>query len=161
MTSLIASLFSNGGVETRQQQVLEQLDRFTRTITKLATKNKSLTVLIIDDEDWERDAFVREMTPYNVKAFGARTVDDGLALYGRCKDEIDGVVVDLNMNGAGLFDGLRVLEALKDDGVRLIVISGAAPPRAIIDDIRRMRGTFIAKPFDPALVMRCLRYGSL
>jgi len=117
-------------------------------------------ILVVDDED-----LVRSMARAQLKALGYEVVmaKDGieaLQIYGRLRDQIDLVLLDVVMPQLGGRDTLKRLR-LMDPDIRVVLSSGFDPDGTREDLLELGATGFIAKPYRQAqlsqVVARALR----
>jgi signal transduction histidine kinase len=113
-------------------------------------------VLVVDDEEWMRDACGQIL---NQEGFEVTTADDGqtgleLASHGAP----DLILVDLKMPG---MDGIAYLGSVKavDPEVVAIVITGYATLEVAVEAIKAGAYDFLPKPFKPAELRAVVRRG--
>ena len=113
-------------------------------------------VLVVDDEEWMRDACGQILEPEGFEVMTATDGVTGLELAKRhCPDL---VLVDLKMPG---MDGIAYLEAVKafDPQVCAIVITGYATLDVAIEAMKAGAYDFLAKPFKPVELRKVARRG--
>lgn len=104
------------------------------------------TVLLVDDEEWVTRVCRKELERLGYRVIVAGSGEEALNIFGKQKEEIDLVILDMIMPGMGggeTFDGLKAM----DVNVRVLLSSGYSidgQARKILD--RGCNG-FIQKPF--------------
>jgi len=113
-------------------------------------------VLVVDDEEWMRDACGQILQPEGFEVMTAADGQTGLDL-ARCHSP-DLVLVDLKMPG---MDGIAYLESVKafDPEVVAIVITGYATLETAVEAMKAGAYDFLAKPFKPAELRAVARRG--
>jgi len=113
-------------------------------------------VLVVDDEEWMRDACGQILQP---EGFEVMTADDGqMGLDLARRHSPDLILVDLKMPG---MDGIAYLESVKafDPEVVAIVITGYATLETAVEAMKAGAYDFLAKPFKPAELRAVARRG--
>jgi two-component system response regulator FixJ len=111
-------------------------------------------VVYIVDDDGDVRRSLRLML--QVSGFQARAFDGGAAFLGEAEALEPGIVLlDLRMRGV---DGLEVLGELARRGIGwpVIVMTGHGEPEVAQDAIAAGAVAFVEKPFEEALLFRCL-----
>jgi two-component system cell cycle sensor histidine kinase/response regulator CckA len=114
--------------------------------TSRALPRLSGGVLVVDDEESVRRVNSHVLERMGLHTFVAASGAEAVALYGRHKDEIDLVLLDLTMPG---MDGVATLEALRQEnpGLKAVLCTGYGEQVAT----ERFRGLglsgFVQKPF--------------
>ncbi len=114
------------------------------------------TILIVDDEEDEREIICSWVTESGHKVYDAASGEAGLSIIGRM--HIDLVVVDILMPGMG---GMSVINRLKESvpGAAFIAMSGYLQEDTV-EEVTRAGGLTIEKPFAredfQALISRAL-----
>jgi len=113
-------------------------------------------VLVVDDEEWMRDACAQILQPEGVEVMTAADGQTGLEL--ARGGEPDLVLVDLKMPG---MDGLAYLESVKtfDPEIVAIVITGHATIEVAVEAMKAGAYDFLAKPFKPSELRAVVRRG--
>jgi PAS domain S-box-containing protein len=123
---------------------------------RVAAKETSGNVLVIDDEDEVRAVLIAMLKVCGFNATGAADGNAGIAAVRENPSAFDVVVLDLLMPGLNGEQAFRALRALKSD-IRILVVSGYTEG----DILSRMGGGqelgFLAKPFTRAALDRKLR----
>ena len=120
------------------------------------TRGSAPKVLVVDDEEWMRDACGQILEP---EGFDVVTADDGetgLELARRLSPDL--ILIDLKMPG---MDGIAYLESVKafDPQVCAIVITGYATLEVAVEVMKAGAYDFLAKPFKPAELRAVVRRG--
>ena len=105
------------------------------------------TVLFVDDEDMIIKVVQAMLKNLGYRAFTARSGQEALDLYGKHREEIDLVILDMIMPGMGggeTYDRLRKI----DGGVKVILASGYSIDGQAKEILDRGCSGFIQKPFD-------------
>jgi len=113
-------------------------------------------VLVVDDEEWMRDACGQILRP---EGFEVMTADDGqMGLDLARRHSPDLILVDLKMPG---MDGIAYLESVKafDPEVVAVVITGYATLETAVEAMKAGAYDFLAKPFKPAELRAVARRG--
>lgn len=116
------------------------------------------TVLIVDDEEWNRD-ILRE---YLERAdYGIREAENGaqaLAILKKDADNIDVVLLDRMMPG---MDGIEVLRRLNESrGFRdlpVILQTARADPSSVAEGLEAGAFYYLTKPFEPQVMLAIVR----
>lgn len=113
-------------------------------------------VLVVDDEEWMRDACGQILQPEGLEVITAADGPTGLELARRHSPDL--VLADLKMPG---MDGLAFLEAIKGfaPDVVVIVITGYATLETAVEAMKAGAYDFLAKPFKPADLRAVVRRG--
>jgi signal transduction histidine kinase len=113
-------------------------------------------VLVVDDEEWMRDACAQILQPEGFEVMTAADGQTGLELARRQGPDL--VLVDLKMPG---MDGLAYLESVKafDPEVAAIVITGYATIEVAVEAMKVGAFDFLAKPFKPSELRKVVRRG--
>jgi len=113
-------------------------------------------VLVVDDEEWMRDACAQILQPEGFEVMTAADGQTGLELARRQGPDL--VLVDLKMPG---MDGLAYLESVKtfDPEIGAIVITGYATIEVAVEAMKAGAYDFLAKPFKPAELRAVVRRG--
>ena len=114
---------------------------------------KSISILLVDDEDEFRDTCAMWMSRHGHEV--AEAADGHEALHACVRKHFDVVVLDLNMPG---LSGLEVLDRLKGDGVdsEVLVLTGEATVDTAVQAMKLGACDYLSKPFPlPELEERC------
>ena len=113
-------------------------------------------VLVVDDEEWMRDACGQILEPEGLQVLTADDGQTGLDL-ARCQAP-DLILADLRMPG---MDGIAYLESVKafDPDAVAIVITGYATLEVAVEAMKAGAYDFLAKPFKPAELRAVVRRG--
>ena len=113
-------------------------------------------VLVVDDEEWMRDACGQILQPEGFEVMTAADGQTGLELAKRHSPDL--ILVDLRMPG---MDGIAYLESVKacDEDVVAIVITGYATLEVAVEAMKAGAYDFLPKPFKPAEVRGVVRRG--
>lgn len=113
-------------------------------------------VLVVDDEEWMRDACVEILQPEGFEVMAASNGPTGLELIRRYSPDL--VLVDLKMPG---MDGIVYLESVKafDPEIVAIMITGYATLEAAVEAMKKGAYDFLPKPFKPAELRAVARRG--
>jgi len=114
------------------------------------------SVLVVDDEEWMRDACTQILQAEGFRVVTASDGQTGLQLAGRYAPDL--VLIDLRMPG---MDGMAYLASVKalDPDVVGIVITGYATLEVAVETMKRGAFDFLAKPFKPAELRSVVRRG--
>jgi len=112
--------------------------------------------LVVDDEEWMRDACEQILQPEGVEVITAADGQTGLEMARRHAPDL--ILADLKMPG---MDGIAYLQAVKalDPEVAAIVITGYATLEAAVEAMKAGAYDFLAKPFKPADLRAVVRRG--
>lgn len=104
------------------------------------------TLLLVDDEEFVRDLGERILTRAGYKVITASNGREALGLYGKARNEIELVILDLIMPEMG---GEECLEELLkiDPGVKIIVASGYTADAVAGTPLELGARGFVSKPF--------------
>jgi signal transduction histidine kinase len=113
-------------------------------------------VLVVDDEEWMRDACGQILQPEGFEVMTAADGQTGVELARRQSPDL--ILVDLKMPG---MDGIAYLESVKafDPEVVAIVITGYATLEVAVEAMKAGAYDFLAKPFKPAQLRAVVRRG--
>jgi len=123
---------------------------------KAARQGPAPKVLVVDDEEWMRDACGQILQP---EGFEVMTADDGQTGLDLARQHSpDLILVDLKMPG---MDGIAYLESVKafDPEVVAVVITGYATLETAVEAMKAGAYDFLAKPFKPAELRVVVRRG--
>jgi CheY-like chemotaxis protein len=104
------------------------------------------TILLVDDEAVITEVMEKALTFTGFKVFVARSGEEAIEAYGKNRDRIDLVVLDMimpGMNGGKVFDRLREM----NPGVKVILSSGYSIDGDASCIMARGCNGFIQKPF--------------
>lgn len=113
-------------------------------------------VLVVDDEEWMRDACEQILQPEGLEVMTAADGQTGLEMARRHLP--DCILADLKMPG---LDGIAYLQSVKafDPEVAAIVITGYATLETAVEAMKAGAYDFLAKPFKPADLRAVVRRG--
>jgi signal transduction histidine kinase len=113
-------------------------------------------VLVVDDEEWMRDACEQILQPEGLEVMTAADGQTGLEMARRHSPDL--ILADLKMPG---MDGIAYLQSVKalDPEVAAIVITGYATLEAAVEAMKAGAYDFLAKPFKPADLRTVVRRG--
>jgi len=113
-------------------------------------------VLVVDDEEWMRDACGQILQPEGFEVMVAANGPTGLELARRFPPDL--ILADLKMPG---MDGLAFLRSVKafDPEAVVIVITGYATLEVAVEAMKAGAYEFLAKPFKPADLRGVVRRG--
>jgi hypothetical protein len=113
-------------------------------------------VLVVDDEEWMRDACVEILQPEGFEVLTAADGPAGLDLVRRCSPDL--MLVDLKMPG---MDGIAYLGSVKafDPDIVAIMITGYATLEVAVEAMKTGAYDFLPKPFKPADLRGVARRG--
>ena len=123
---------------------------------KSARPERSPKVLVVDDEEWMRDACVEILQPEGFEVMTAADGSTGLELIKRCSPDL--ILVDLKMPG---MDGIAYLGVVKafDPDIVAIMITGYATLEVAVKAMKTGAYDFLPKPFKPAELRGVARRG--
>ena len=122
----------------------------------METSERCPKVLVVDDEEWMRDACVEILQPEGFEVLTAADGPSGLDLIrGRSPDLM---LVDLKMPG---MDGIAYLKSVKafDPDIVAIMITGYATLESAVEAMKSGAYDFLPKPFKPADLRGVARRG--
>jgi len=113
-------------------------------------------VLVVDDEEWMRDACVEILQPEGFEVMTAADASTGIELVKRFAPDL--ILVDLKMPG---MDGIAYLEVVKafDPDLVAIMITGYATLEVAVKAMKTGAYDFLPKPFKPAELRGVARRG--
>ena len=113
-------------------------------------------VLVVDDEEWMRDAVEQILQPEGFEVITASDGPTGLELAKRHSPDL--ILVDLKMPG---MDGIAYVESVKafDAEVVAVVISGYATLETAVEAMKAGAYDFLPKPFKPVDLRGVVRRG--
>jgi signal transduction histidine kinase len=113
-------------------------------------------VLVVDDEEWMRDACTQILQGEGLRVVTAREGQMGLELASRHAPAL--VLIDLRMPG---MDGMAYLASVKalDPDVVGVVITGYATLEVAVEAMKTGAFDFLPKPFKPAELRAVVRRG--
>jgi signal transduction histidine kinase len=119
-------------------------------------RESSPKVLVVDDEEWMRDACVEILQPEGFQVMSASDGPTGLELLRRHSPDL--ILVDLKMPG---MDGIAYLESVKafDPDIAAIMITGYATLELAVEAMKAGAYDFLPKPFTPAQLRGVARRG--
>ncbi len=110
--------------------------------------NRTMRVLVVDDERNQRETICRGLFLYGYDCISVKDLDDALLiLNGPDGQGIEMLITDMTKpgtDGCGLIDNIKGLH----ENLRVLVIAGLHRT-AEIDCLRRRGITILQKPFDP------------
>lgn len=114
------------------------------------------SVLVVDDEEWMRDACQTILSAEGYAVLVAQDAASGLDLAARHRPDI--VLVDIRMPG---INGLEFLRRVKDydPDVVGIVITGYATIQVALEAVKAGAFEFLSKPFEPEELRGTVRRG--
>jgi signal transduction histidine kinase len=117
---------------------------------------RSQKALVVDDEEWMRDACVEILQPEGFEVMTAADGPTGLELMRRHSPDL--MLVDLKMPGMG---GIAYLESVKafDPDIVAIMITGYATLEVAVEAMKAGAYDFLPKPFKPADLRGVARRG--
>jgi len=120
------------------------------------TSQRSPKVLVVDDEEWMRDACVEILQPEGFDVLTAADGPSGLDLIRSHSPDL--MLVDLKMPG---MDGIAYLKSVKafDPDIVAIMITGYATLEAAVEAMKSGAYDFLPKPFKPADLRGVARRG--
>ena len=123
---------------------------------KSVRPERSPKVLVVDDEEWMRDACVEILQPEGFEVMTAADGSTGLELIKRCSPDL--ILVDLKMPG---MDGIAYLGVVKafDPDIVAIMITGYATLEVAVKAMKTGAYDFLPKPFKPAELRGVARRG--
>jgi signal transduction histidine kinase len=121
-----------------------------------ARDDRTPCVLVVDDEEWMRDACAEILQPEGFEVITAADGPTGLELMRRAAPDL--ILVDLKMPG---MDGIAYLESVKalDPDIVAIMITGYATLEIAVEAMKAGAYDFLAKPFKPAELRAVARRG--
>jgi signal transduction histidine kinase len=123
---------------------------------KAASPKAPPKVLVVDDEEWMRDACSQIL---QLEGFGVLTAEDGqMGLELAKRHSPDLILVDLRMPG---MDGISYLASVRafDEEAVAIVITGYATLEVAVEAMKAGAYDFLAKPFKPMELRGVVRRG--
>ncbi len=113
-------------------------------------------VLVVDDEEWMRDACAEILQPEGFEVMTAADGPSGLDLIRRCSPDL--MLVDLKMPG---MDGMAYLGSVKafDPDIVAIMITGYATLEVAVEAMKAGAYDFLPKPFKPCDLRGVARRG--
>jgi CheY-like chemotaxis protein len=114
------------------------------------------TILIVDDEDTNRDIAREILTDFGYHVITAPDCESAFAYYKRHMKKVDLVILDLIMPGMG---GKKLLEELLriNPSVRVIVSSGYTTKETTRETMETGAIDFISKPYDVKMMLKTVR----
>ncbi len=122
----------------------------------METSERSPKVLVVDDEEWMRDACVEILQPEGFEVLTAADGPSGLDLIRSHSPDL--MLVDLKMPG---MDGIAYLKSVKafDPDIVAIMITGYATLESAVEAMKSGAYDFLPKPFKPADLRGLARRG--
>jgi DNA-binding NtrC family response regulator len=116
----------------------------------------SESVLVIDDEEMIRDITQDLLEDHGYTVFTAESGEKGLEVYGRHRDKLDVILLDLGMPGMG---GRAFLEQVQsvDPEVNVIVSTGYAAHEMAQEPQKYGARAFVPKPYRPEEMLQVMR----
>ncbi len=104
-------------------------------------------ILVVEDEIGVLKLFKESLSRFKYKVFTASNGKEALQIYQKNKDEIDLIIVDVIMP---YMDGIKLSEEILKDNpdIKIILMSGYAPPKKIEELSQRKNVIFVSKPID-------------
>jgi PAS domain S-box-containing protein len=103
-------------------------------------------ILVVDDEPPIREITKTSLVNYNYKVLTARDGVEAFSLYDLHKDEIDLILMDIQMPSISGLNAIRILRQM-NPSVKIIVISGLASNRKLLEDNDIGVQAFLSKPY--------------
>ncbi len=116
---------------------------------------KGVTILVVEDEEFVRMLLQEFLEKEGFRVFLASGGREALEIFGRFKDEIDLVLLDLVLPDMG---GREILEAMKalSPQVKVLVTTGLGGDRQLEEMEREGIVGVVAKPFDLPRLMETI-----
>jgi signal transduction histidine kinase len=117
---------------------------------------RTTKILVVDDEEWMRDACVEILQPEGFEVMTAADAPTGLELLKRYSPDL--ILVDLKLPG---MDGIVYLGSVKafDPDIVAIMITGYATLEVAVEAMKTGAFDFLPKPFKPAELRAVARRG--
>jgi CheY-like chemotaxis protein len=106
----------------------------------------AVTILLVDDDEIVIDVAKRMLEKIGCKVLLAESGEDAVALYGKKKDEIDLIVLDMMMPDMGGGEAYDRLKAINPE-VMVLLSSGYSVDGQAAKILKRGCNGFIQKPF--------------
>ena len=120
----------------------------------MTTAETARTALIVDDEDQLRRLMSRVLSKAGIRTLLAESASEARALFETYESEIDLLLLDVTLrDGDGAEQLLPEFVARKPAAIA-IVTSGDEPPTALAEELKRIGGAFLRKPFVPKELLR-------
>ncbi len=120
----------------------------------MTTAEPARTALIVDDEDQLRRLMSRVLEKAGIRALVAESASEARSLFETHESEIDLLLLDVTLpDGEGAEQLLPEFVARRPTVVA-IVTSGDEPPTALAEELTRIGGSFLRKPFVPKELLR-------
>ena len=114
------------------------------------------TVLVVDDEDQLLRLMKRLIERTGRPVLAAANADEARALFKKHVGDIDLVLLDVTMPGGdGAEKLLPEFSAARPD-LQVVVTSGDAMPPSLEEELERVGGSFLRKPFVPKTLLGLL-----
>jgi CheY-like chemotaxis protein len=113
-------------------------------------------VLVVDDEEWVRDAIIAMLDAAGIDRIVAENGRDAIRLFREREAEISLVLLDLSMPGLSGEETFGELRRMRPD-VRVLLSSGYAEDEATSRFVGRGLAGFIQKPYRPETLVAAIR----
>ncbi len=113
------------------------------------------TVLVADDEDLVRRVATRVLDMAGFAVVGARDGAEAIEQFGKHRERVVAVVLDMTMPGMSGAEVMRGIRALKPDVY--VLLSSGYEPESLDQLLGEDRVSFLRKPWSPAELVAALR----
>jgi len=120
----------------------------------MTTAETARTALIVDDEDQLRRLMSRVLSKAGIRPLLAESASEARALFETHESEIDLLLLDVTLSDGDGAEQLLPEFVARRPAALAIVMSGDEPSTALADELKRIGGAFLRKPFVPNELLR-------
>ena len=120
---------------------------------RIGNSAENKTILIVDDEDYVREAVVDILGFVGLNVVEAKHGKEAVDQYTKQPSAIDAVILDMQMP---VMNGSETLYALREinPGITIIISSGYTQSKLVNHFVRQGWARFLPKPYDVATLIR-------
>ncbi len=155
------SCYSEPGLGTTFKTYLPVLPTSQDAITNQDTPLQTApggheTLLLVDDEEAIRELGAEILEDVGYRVIKAASGEEALEYYGRFREEVDLVILDLGMPGMG---GHKCIKALLETNpaLKVLIASGYSANGKVADTLKQGAAGYIAKPFRRSDLLHSVR----
>jgi DNA-binding response OmpR family regulator len=115
---------------------------------------KTVSVLIVDDEDILRNLLKSELEQYHYQVDTAESGETGMEKV--MEKRFDLIILDIRMPG---MDGLEVLKKIREQDLadKVIMLTGVDELKIARDSLQLGANDFLTKPYDIKTLLACIK----